>query len=432
MPNHLTRGSIRRAAPRRRCAWFWIAAVFWSLLLASAQPRAQGLYQVVPFPSPEGLTLALVADLNNQRQGVGLGRDRDTLDPRAYFADERGARTLPVDNPESIVINNRGMIAGTRRVGGNDQAARMAFLSDGPALDTYTEVPFPPGLFLFARRLTDNGILLLSGNTSNSVTYAIYQHRLIPLPEFDAAVDINELATVVGVDRQERPLIRYVDGRLVTPWSGDGVVTAIGASGHFAGHNARGSTVLWYGEPGGAVSRLPLGGSVVFPKRINRGGAVAGDYDPNGPGDRYAFLLADGVFQNVNALVDSPGVYFRQVVALTDDGVLAVQGGGPPANGSGGVVGSFLLIPPVGARPVVSYLVAGSMVTLTWSSVPNAFDYIIAAGSGPGLEDRYLASVGPVLGVSGNVPPGRYYVRVRARTASGLGPPSSEVIVDVP
>ena len=39
---------------------------------------------------------------------------------------------------------------------------------------------------------------------------------------------------------------------------------------------------------------------------------------------------------------------------------------------------------------------------------------------------------GAVLSLSANAPPGRYFVRVKARTACGAGPASNEVIVNVP
>ena len=83
----------------------------------------------------------------------------------------------------------------------------------------------------------------------------------------------------------------------------------------------------------------------MFPTSINRNGVVAGEVEPNGPGDRYAFVFQNRRLQNVNALVSSPAVYFRHVVALTDNGVLAVQGGELPAQGSGGVFASFLSDP---------------------------------------------------------------------------------------
>ena len=41
----------------------------------SSDVHGQGLYQVVQVRGPETLTLALLSDLNNDRQGVGLGVD---------------------------------------------------------------------------------------------------------------------------------------------------------------------------------------------------------------------------------------------------------------------------------------------------------------------------------------------------------------------
>jgi hypothetical protein len=102
------------------------------LVLASSvvESGAQARYQLVRVPSPAFLELALLMDLNNDLQGVGIGNDlrAPTRDPRAYYADLRGAHLLPIEFPETIFINNRGMIAGTRRIGRGDDNARVAFL----------------------------------------------------------------------------------------------------------------------------------------------------------------------------------------------------------------------------------------------------------------------------------------------------------------
>lgn len=92
-------------------------------------------------------------------------------------------------------------------------------------------------------------------------------------------------------------------------------------------------------------------------------------------------------------------------------------------------VGSVPL-PPVLAAPVVS---AGT-VTLAWavpdhSTLPT--EYVVSAGAGSGASD-VLFRLGPNATFSASgVPPGRYYVRVRAANSNGISPPSNEIVVDV-
>ena len=77
---------------------------------------------------------------------------------------------------------------------------------------------------------------------------------------------------------------------------------------------------------------------------------------------------------------------------------------------------------------------SGSTVTFSWS--PPAFGpvtgYIIEAGSATGLSNLAVASIGNVLTQSfANVPPGTYYVRIRAVNAQGASIVSNERIVTV-
>jgi predicted phage tail protein len=82
--------------------------------------------------------------------------------------------------------------------------------------------------------------------------------------------------------------------------------------------------------------------------------------------------------------------------------------------------------------------VTGNTVTLSWQAPTvtannPATSYIIEAGTGPGLANIVTVPLGNVttFGTSG-VPPGRYFVRVRAANAGGAGDPSNEVVVTVP
>src|SRR5262245_26215871 len=80
--------------------------------------------------------------------------------------------------------------------------------------------------------------------------------------------------------------------------------------------------------------------------------------------------------------------------------------------------------------------VNGTTVTLIWQppeSGDPATSYVIEAGSVSGQSD--LASFDTLTSatsfVASAVPSGRYFVRVRARNAAGLGPASNEVVVMV-
>ena len=77
---------------------------------------------------------------------------------------------------------------------------------------------------------------------------------------------------------------------------------------------------------------------------------------------------------------------------------------------------------------------AARQVTLSWTASPElTIGFTVEAGSAPGLAD--LATVqrtdGPRLVVP-NVPPGTYYVRVRALNYIGASAASNEIVVTVP
>jgi hypothetical protein len=112
------------------------------------------------------------------------------------------------------------------------------------------------------------------------------------------------------------------------------------------------------------------------------------------------------------------------------------------ANGAGlslpsNEVAVFVGVAPPPAPPVnLTSTVAGSQVTLSWSpgslpmTGPPAY-FIVEAGSAPGAANYGSQAVAATGGVVDGVPPGVYYVRVRAANATGWSAPSNEIVVRV-
>ena len=88
-----------------------------------------------------------------------------------------------------------------------------------------------------------------------------------------------------------------------------------------------------------------------------------------------------------------------------------------------------------GAPTGFRFSVTGSAVALLWD-LPVSGDppssYVIEAGSGSTLSNLLTFDTGAVARTfSANAPTGRYFVRVRARNACGMGPASNEQTIDV-
>jgi hypothetical protein len=74
---------------------------------------------------------------------------------------------------------------------------------------------------------------------------------------------------------------------------------------------------------------------------------------------------------------------------------------------------------------------SGTFVSLTWPAVSGASSYVVEAGSATGLANLAQLVVSSA-GISGNVPAGTYFVRIRATNACGTGAASPELVVTVP
>ena len=81
--------------------------------------------------------------------------------------------------------------------------------------------------------------------------------------------------------------------------------------------------------------------------------------------------------------------------------------------------------------------VTGSTVTLAWTNQASraiATSLVVEAGSAPGLSNlaRLPVAAGQSSLIVTDVPPGTYFVRVRAMNGTGAGDPSNEIAVVVP
>lgn len=139
--------------------------------------------------------------------------------------------------------------------------------------------------------------------------------------------------------------------------------------------------------------------------------------DPLGLAPRSLIAGAPGVFTRVRLLSDllvATGV-FDKVEGQPRLG-LAVFPAGPAA-------------PPAPFTAAVR----GSTLSLRWAPPPAGVPaaYLVEAGRAPGATDLGAFTT-TATAISGDVPPGTYYVRVRGLTAQVRGAASAEAILTVP
>lgn len=123
-----------------------------------------------------------------------------------------------------------------------------------------------------------------------------------------------------------------------------------------------------------------------------------------------------------------PGYYFMRVRAVANGAV------GPPSYDVIMVAGNVAAPPTAPAG--LSSSVAGNVVTLAWyaPTFGPVTSYVLEAGTESGLANITTFNTGSTatsLVVPG-VPPGRYYLRLRALNALGSSPPSFEHVLVVP
>ena len=165
---------------------------------------------------------------------------------------------------------------------------------------------------------------------------------------------------------------------------------------------------------------------------------VTAEWDPNtdpytvgyrvaigtSPGAYVAEVEAGGQ-TNVSLNLPPGAIYYVVVRAYNSAGQF-----GPPSN-EASIDLRVASVP--GAPTNVRASVSGSRATLTWNAAAGgATQYLLYAGSAPGAVDIANGlNVGNALTVSGDLPLGVYYARLRAANGSGAGPFSPEISFQV-
>lgn len=122
---------------------------------------------------------------------------------------------------------------------------------------------------------------------------------------------------------------------------------------------------------------------------------------------------------------------------LAADGVCGA-GGRPSSIRLGRRITARAVLPIVapGAPTSLSSITSGSTVALSWAAPAGGeppTSYVLEAGSSAGLSNLANTDTGSTATslTATNVPSGTYFVRIRARNASGTSGPSNEIIVTV-
>jgi len=410
------RDGLRVDPPSARCAMTRQAAVVLTLsFLAGASSASGQSFHVVNLDP----TL-YVADINNRLEGVGSRRG----DGGPFIIDDSGIRLFPELPHDPTQINNAGVIAGTRGLN--------AFRVDRSG-SAYSEATFP-GL-PFVHRLTDSGLALVSATsfvqtpfgTRTSVEYYLWDGVNVVrisdyyLPIAETVHDVGEDGTIVG-SLFFKPFVQRPGEAPVRPWE-SGSAVAIGSGGHVLGSDDTGTPILR--GPDGAIRRFPeLTRSVLY--RVNRSGDFVGSYWNAANSRSEAFLVRGGQVVNLNDHFNSPGEYLGTATNITDAGTVLSSAMRADFSGQRDV----LLLPSLQAPVGLTTSVIGQQVVVAWQPSLGASDYTVEVGSQSGLNDLYNGTVDDP-GIAGIVPPGRYFVRVRARGPGIVSSPSAEIVVNV-
>ena len=397
-------------------AWLMFAGT------AAAQP-----YTVVELSLPPGQERVTATDINNRLQIVGsaggevLVWDTPSTPPRTVGVDGVSLGAAPK-------INDAGVIAGLRMF--SMQQFRPFILAGG----VLYHPPIPQNEPLpDLTTLLDNGFAIITGESRSwaALNDTIYDLTAITGARIQAGND----AILIGGEMNGLAYLRFPDGRVVVPWSELGSsVKWIGPAGHIAGPTP-GSGNLYYGRPDGSVTTIGnFPGFFVNIGDINRRGDWVGTtlFSIRFVNLTQAWIYRNSRLLSLNTAVLDYPLQIHAAYAITDAGYIV-------ASALVRMVGLFaetrpvLLVPAAPRAPSdLVFSISGRTVTLTWQEPVGALDYVIEVGSFPGGSNLISAPIGPNTSLTATAPPGRYYVRVRARNDVGLGAASAEAIIDVP
>jgi hypothetical protein len=183
-----------------------------------------------------------------------------------------------------------------------------------------------------------------------------------------------------------------------------------------------------FSPPLGAVS-IPAGGatpfSVTVPRLATHSPSVSWVFDGN--------VVASGPSLTAPASAVPPGTHTLQAIIRDDTPAVRVD--------PSGLLQSTLTWTISGASPpapptTLNGFTAGSVVTLSWtrpSAGSTPTDYVVEAGSAPGLSNLALFHTGndATIYTATNVGSGVYYVRVRSSNSAGTSAPTPDLVVTV-
>ena len=158
------------------------------------------------------------------------------------------------------------------------------------------------------------------------------------------------------------------------------------------------------------------------------------------PGASDLIVFPTGPATTVTAQNVLPGAYFIRVrsggigPASAPSNELTVLVGNASAPGPAPTPGPQPCAGPPGVPGALQFGVSGTSVTLFWAAAAGApTSYVVEAGSASGASDLIVVDTGSAAtSLLAHAVPGMYFVRVRARSACGLGAASNEVVVGVP
>ena len=301
--------------------------------------------------------------------------------------------------PGGIIIpNTYSRIApggiGTGTLG--SAASYMFVLGPG---NNYVELQSPVGGALFPYGMNRWGEVAANGVGVSTRGYLVRNNRLVDLTSVAAGfnilsvADINNKGHIAALARLPNGevhavVIRPTDApRLQATTSGNAV------------------TLTWTPSPA-----APAG--VTYLLQVGTSAGASNLYN----GNVGALTTLGGAVPN--------GTYFARVTMVYPSGAWSGRSDEVPF--------SLPAAPP--APTALTFTIAGRTLSLSWTPPAgvSGVQYVVEAGTRAGVSDIFNGNVGPALAITAPVPPGTYYIRVRATTGATPSSPSNEVVVVVP